>query len=542
MRDLFSKVIGCLLLLVFRQLAAAQPYNYQPESYLVFIDSTASLEIGNVVENRSFHERKELNFGYLKGRTWLKVDLNEPLSKDLSIAMLSHTAIYYADFYVVKNNKVVEVKQTGLKRPFLTRGQWTNKFFMALSPTYHDATLYIGLNNEDASLKTNLVFFSTAEANKEFVIEILVHAALASVVLVLLLYNGVSYYRKPNSIFLFYTGYLLFFFLYLSTNNGMLHLLFPDIFIPFTTFLRVFWSLPALFFLLKFAYKLLDIEHSGFTFFRRLYRFCYVALSAFFLLLILLQFYPEYFKYASAIYYGFYGVVFIILLGSGIFSYRQGHTPSYYFLVGHIPLCAFFVMIALRNFKLLNLLPQMAHWPEFLFVMELITTFICLELFIKNEQHIEALVVGADVLLPDANKLKPLSVQSEVDLEPEIDTEMLLLFHRAEDYMNKEKPYLTSELKIADMAERLGVSSHALSKCINRCSGMHFFDFVNQYRVEHAMQLMSDVDVLKKYTFETIALQCGFNNKTSFNTYFKKVTSLTPSEYKSVQIRKQSHT
>ncbi|NQY11810.1 MAG: AraC family transcriptional regulator [Flavobacteriales bacterium] len=39
------------------------------------------------------------------------------------------------------------------------------------------------------------------------------------------------------------------------------------------------------------------------------------------------------------------------------------------------------------------------------------------------------------------------------------------------------------------------------------------------------------MQIIKKLTLLALALECGFNSKTTFNTFFKKATGQTPSEY-----------
>lgn len=95
-------------------------------------------------------------------------------------------------------------------------------------------------------------------------------------------------------------------------------------------------------------------------------------------------------------------------------------------------------------------------------------------------------------------------------------------------YMESEKPYLNNELKLSELAEALGIHPHHLSQILNDQFNLSFFDFINQYRVEEAKRRF------KKKNGETIlqiAYEVGFNNKASFNNYFKKVTNTTPSKF-----------
>jgi len=66
---------------------------------------------------------------------------------------------------------------------------------------------------------------------------------------------------------------------------------------------------------------------------------------------------------------------------------------------------------------------------------------------------------------------------------------------------------------------------------INHHMDQHFFDFVNEYRIQKAMNILKDKSK-KELTILEILYEVGFNSKSSFNTSFKKYTRLTPTEYR----------
>ncbi|MDO6427680.1 helix-turn-helix transcriptional regulator [Thalassotalea sp. 1_MG-2023] len=95
-------------------------------------------------------------------------------------------------------------------------------------------------------------------------------------------------------------------------------------------------------------------------------------------------------------------------------------------------------------------------------------------------------------------------------------------------FMEREKPYLNNELSLSSLAEALDLSPHNLSQIINQETNKNFFEFINSYRVQFAKQLLLNCNdtVLK------IAMDSGFNSKTTFYNAFKKDTSMSPSEYR----------
>ncbi|WP_267402504.1 MULTISPECIES: AraC family transcriptional regulator [unclassified Chryseobacterium] len=97
------------------------------------------------------------------------------------------------------------------------------------------------------------------------------------------------------------------------------------------------------------------------------------------------------------------------------------------------------------------------------------------------------------------------------------------------DFMIKNEPYLDSSLTIQDLSEQLKMPVKDLSTLINLYMNKHFFDFVNEYRIEKAMELLKDQ---RELTVLEILYQVGFNSKSSFNTSFKKYTGKTPTDFR----------
>ncbi|MBX7152505.1 helix-turn-helix domain-containing protein [bacterium] len=99
-------------------------------------------------------------------------------------------------------------------------------------------------------------------------------------------------------------------------------------------------------------------------------------------------------------------------------------------------------------------------------------------------------------------------------------------------FMNDQKPYTNSEITLRDLAGFLNISEHNLSEVINTLLKKNFYDFINFYRVEDAKKRLLDPR-FSEYTILAIAMEAGFNSKSSFNSLFKKFTGTTPSQFRS---------
>jgi AraC-like DNA-binding protein len=101
--------------------------------------------------------------------------------------------------------------------------------------------------------------------------------------------------------------------------------------------------------------------------------------------------------------------------------------------------------------------------------------------------------------------------------------------------MTAEKYFRESELSLADLAKRLNTQPNYLSQVINEREGKNFYDYINTLRVEEFIRRAGSPDS-RKYTLLGLAQECGFNSKSSFNRYFKKVTGKSPSQFNNESI------
>jgi AraC-like DNA-binding protein len=105
------------------------------------------------------------------------------------------------------------------------------------------------------------------------------------------------------------------------------------------------------------------------------------------------------------------------------------------------------------------------------------------------------------------------------------------MIEKLEDLMSRVKLYQDADLHLDGLADSMGISARSLSALINGHYQQNFYEFVNDYRVRDARRQLVDPR-LKSKTIQRIFEDAGFSSKSTFNTYFKKVTGKTPSEYR----------
>lgn len=105
------------------------------------------------------------------------------------------------------------------------------------------------------------------------------------------------------------------------------------------------------------------------------------------------------------------------------------------------------------------------------------------------------------------------------------------LLDQVKELFETKQVYLESAITVKTVAGSLSTSPRELSQVINESAQMNFSEFVNQYRIAKAKELLADLQY-EKEKIETIAYDCGFGTVTSFNIAFKAATQMTPSQYR----------
>ena len=124
------------------------------------------------------------------------------------------------------------------------------------------------------------------------------------------------------------------------------------------------------------------------------------------------------------------------------------------------------------------------------------------------------------------------SLENDLPEQPEQPDETdLSVMKEIEKIMEEEKLYIETTLSMDLLAQKLGSKRHYVSTAINRCANKSFNTFINEYRIKEAIQLLSQKNT-NKFTIDTIAFHVGFKDRYNFYRVFKKITGLSPMEFR----------
>lgn len=101
----------------------------------------------------------------------------------------------------------------------------------------------------------------------------------------------------------------------------------------------------------------------------------------------------------------------------------------------------------------------------------------------------------------------------------------LKIINQVTDYIDQ---HFDKEIKLKELAEIAFMNPAYFSTFFKKYNGVSPIDYIIRKRVSKAMDYLSSTDK----TILEISGLCGFNNSANFNKMFKKITSMTPTEFK----------
>ena len=98
-----------------------------------------------------------------------------------------------------------------------------------------------------------------------------------------------------------------------------------------------------------------------------------------------------------------------------------------------------------------------------------------------------------------------------------------------EDIVVYIREHYTEELSMQDVARAMNYSDAYFCKLFKQCFKVNFSAWLNEFRVEKAKELLSAT----RLSVREVSLACGYADANYFARVFKRVTGMTPSEYRS---------
>lgn len=145
-----------------------------------------------------------------------------------------------------------------------------------------------------------------------------------------------------------------------------------------------------------------------------------------------------------------------------------------------------------------------------------------------TERTVQVLVAQQDELQPELQEVLQAVVDGKYQRSALGAEQAASIAGKLALAMEQDQLYLDAALSLPKLARHIGCSPNYISQTLNESLGLNFFDYVNRYRVQAAARLLRDTDL----SVLDIAMNVGFNAKSSFYTAFKKELQQTPGQYR----------
>lgn len=96
------------------------------------------------------------------------------------------------------------------------------------------------------------------------------------------------------------------------------------------------------------------------------------------------------------------------------------------------------------------------------------------------------------------------------------------------DLFEEEKLYMNFDVKIGEVARRIGTNKTYLSRALNTRVSKNFCQFVNHYRIREVCLLYLENPAQE---MRLLSEQCGFSSQSNFSIVFKYNTGYTPGDW-----------
>lgn len=170
---------------------------------------------------------------------------------------------------------------------------------------------------------------------------------------------------------------------------------------------------------------------------------------------------------------------------------------------------------------------------SFFLIGSLILSFLILILLVFNAYRKKIYKSKFENLLRETYKNKTsepnkkLNNSKEIGLTKEISDKIRSSLKKFE----QEKGFLDANVSITDLAKQLDTNTKYLSKFINYYHQKSLITYINDLRIEYAIEALKNDRKLRNYTIKAISEHVGFKNSQSFSQAFTKKTGLYPSYF-----------
>jgi AraC-like DNA-binding protein len=148
-------------------------------------------------------------------------------------------------------------------------------------------------------------------------------------------------------------------------------------------------------------------------------------------------------------------------------------------------------------------------------------------LIVSNGNLLELLLLGFTARVAARARALP-SVVAEVEEDATLAARDREILDRLDRLLNDQKLFRDDNLTLSRLARRMGVPARTISGAVNRLARKNVSQYINDHRIVEACRLLRETDI----PVMAAMFEAGFQTKSNFNREFRRVTSLSPADWR----------
>lgn len=162
----------------------------------------------------------------------------------------------------------------------------------------------------------------------------------------------------------------------------------------------------------------------------------------------------------------------------------------------------------------------------------------------KNIENIKRVVEEFKLSSQKAPREQPIPITNVVEKEkiiihqlsqssatPMMTTETEQKILQSLEKFEQSRLFLKNSVSLPFLASYCHTNTKYLSHIVNSYKGKDFTNYINELRVKYIIQKLNTEPQYVKYKISALAEETGFSSQSKFSAAFRKVTSVTPSEF-----------
>jgi len=171
----------------------------------------------------------------------------------------------------------------------------------------------------------------------------------------------------------------------------------------------------------------------------------------------------------------------------------------------------------------------------YFFILFVAVSGVCVFILYRYKKKQQSNKESFDKLLKKINQLEKSSEEQSKHKEPTreviIDDQKVTEILKGLKRLERQEFFLNTDCSLRSMAKKVKTNATYLSKIINTHKGVTYNDYINNLRIDYAVNRIKSDKKFRSFSIKSIATELGYKSDYSFAKHFKSKTGINPSYY-----------